>query len=227
MIRRRSCITETFFDVLGLKSFNDKQRRKIFRSSVKFKRYHFKGTKFKRRQIRKLKHKSNWALQYNIISYWTSDLRVARQYARYQYHYRFFVNNSIITHRTTWSARRNRLFLTQGQWVSSSITRQLFLTAGGSNNEDVLKSQKHDYHALAFYPTDEMIGDMSTTPFLSVFDRQLFTTNVETELKNLDVFENDFILDALIFQQLTEIYKIMTLLWYKQLLIVNKNVYWL
>ena len=69
MIRRRSCLIDTSFSCFDFPIFNDRRRLKIFRSSVKFKKFRFKGTKFKRRQIRKLKHKSNFALQYNVIRY--------------------------------------------------------------------------------------------------------------------------------------------------------------
>lgn len=225
MVRRRSCLTDITFEPTSLKLFNDIQRRKIFRSSVKFKKYRFKGTKFKRRQIRKLKHKSVWPLQYNLIRYWTYDIRIVRQYARFQYHYRFFVNNSIITHRTAWAARRNRFFLTQDQWVSASITRCLFLTAGRDNNTNVLKSQMSGHHALAFYPDDTMIGDAATTPFLSRFDHQLFAQNKEEEIDSLDIFLEYFVIDTLVVNQSAEVYKILSILWCSHLLNLNNNVH--
>lgn len=225
MVRRRSCLTDITFDRMDLKLFNDIQRRKIFRSSVKFKKYRFKGTKFKRRQLRKLKHKSTWPLHYNLIRYWTYDIRIVRQYARFQYHYRFFVNNSIITHRTAWAARRNRFFLSQNQWVSASLTRCLFLTVGRDNNTNVLKSQMSGHHALAFYPANEMIGDLATTPFLSRFDHQLFAQNHDENLNELDIFSEYFIINDLLIQHSVEIYKILSLVWASKILNLNNNVY--
>jgi hypothetical protein len=82
-----------------------------------------------------------------------------------------------------------------------------------------------NHHALAFYPTDVMLGDAATTPFLSRFDHQLFAQNREEDLDTLDVFVEYFIVNTIILQQSVEIYKILSLLLYLRLLNLNNNVY--
>ena len=102
--------------------------------------------------------------------------------------------------------------------MSASLTQRFFLTVGKTNNSEVVKSHKTNHHAVAFYPALEMIRDMSTTPFLSIFDKQLFVENKEPDLMDLDIFLKDFIVDELQFGQILEFYKILSLLWSNKIL---------
>lgn len=88
----------------------------------------------------------------------------------------------------------------------------MFLTTGQANNSDVLKSQMSGHHAVAFYPTDSIVGDLATTPFLSLFDRQLFAQNRDEELNSLDPFLEYFVPSTIMLEQSVEIYKILTVL---------------
>lgn len=66
-----------------------------------------------------------------------------------------------------------------------------------------------------------MEGDAATTPFLSVFDKQLFATNKEEDIDKIDIFLEYFIPNTLILCQSAEIYKILIILWYS-CVIINK-----
>ena len=62
---------------------------------------------------------------------------------------------------------------------------------------------------MAFYPSNSIIPDLSTTPFLSIYDKQLFVENIEPDLDDFDIFDNNFILNDLMINQLNELYKIL------------------
>jgi len=53
---------------------------------------------------------------------------------------------------------------------------------------------------------------MSTTHFLSLFDKQYFVHNGDPEIKDLDIFFDNFALDDIQLAQVFELYKIFTIL---------------
>lgn len=218
MIRRRSCINNIRYDINISQKFSDLRRKKIFRNSVKFKRYHFKGTKFKRRHIRKLRHNAIWPLHYNVFKYWTDDIRFVKQYARFQYHHRFFHNNSILIHGNTWAARRNHVFIINSEWVSSSMTKKLFLTRKALYEKNSTIFQLSNHYTFTSYQSEIIEGDIVDTPLLSIYDNQTFVNNNEKQISLFDIFQENFFFNFITINQLSEFYKILTILWYLQII---------
>jgi hypothetical protein len=199
-------------------SFISYQRPKIFRSAIKYKRYYIGPTVFTRKHLRKLRHKATWALYYNVFKYWTDAIRIARQYARFQYHYKFFVNNAFAAYGNTFASKRNRLYIRQYHWVGATLTRCFFLTAGRKQNADVSKSHKGGHHAAIFFPTDTIVADLNVTPTLALFDQQCFAKNTVIDYDQYTEVIDFSILQTLILSKHVELYKILVLCWYYHVL---------
>jgi uncharacterized membrane protein len=92
MIRRWSHVIELSNDFLASFYFKKRFKFRIFRLSVRFKRFNLKKTKFKRKALIRLKHRANWYLYFNVIKTWTQDLKTNKNYFKYQY-----LNNILAT----------------------------------------------------------------------------------------------------------------------------------
>ncbi len=93
MIRRWSCIIDITLNFNILSQFKKTHKIALFKSSVNFKRFAFKVTKFKRRALMRLKHRSSFLIYNNIFKYWVKDFMFNKLYLKYQFFNRIFVNN--------------------------------------------------------------------------------------------------------------------------------------
>lgn len=93
MIRRWSCVINITHNFSTLAQFKKTHKIVLFKSSVNLKRFAFKVTKFKRRALMRLKHRSSFLIYTNIFKYWIKDFMFNKLYLKYQFFNRIFVNN--------------------------------------------------------------------------------------------------------------------------------------
>ena len=93
MIRRWSCIINITNNFSNFNQFNKLHKIILFKSSVNFKRFSFKITKFKRRSLMRLKHRSSFLIYTNIFKYWVKDFMFNKLYLKYQFFNNIFINN--------------------------------------------------------------------------------------------------------------------------------------
>lgn len=215
MIRRSSSIENLNKSFASFENFVKIRRIKLFRSALNFKKFFTLRTRFKRRQIMRLKHVRNWLIYLNIIKYWTDEYRISKRYVRFQYKNRFFINNSIIIYGNRAIRHQGRIIHSQDQWVSSSLTAKFLRKNSYKYFSFLLSSYKGVNHLHAFYPTKEIISDLCTTPAVSIFDLHVFSKNV-IEKTDKDDLENDYdIIDDFLINStianIIEIYKILSL----------------
>jgi hypothetical protein len=93
VIRRWSCIINITNNFSNFNQFNKLHKIILFKSSVNFKRFSFKITKFKRRSLMRLKHRSSFLIYTNIFKYWVKDFMFNKLYLKYQFFNNIFINN--------------------------------------------------------------------------------------------------------------------------------------
>ncbi len=93
MIRRWSCVISITNNFNNFAQFNKLHKIILFKASVNFKRFSFKITKFKRRSLMRLKHRSSFLIYTNIFKYWIKDYMFNKLYLKYQFFNNIFVNN--------------------------------------------------------------------------------------------------------------------------------------
>ena len=95
MVRRWSCII-TLNKINPLtKTFKKIHKISIFKSSVNFKKFSHKFTKFKRKSLIRFKHKTNWLPYTSVFKFWVKDYIFNKNYARYQFFNKIFINNVV------------------------------------------------------------------------------------------------------------------------------------
>lgn len=84
MIRRWSCINAANSLLSNVKTFEKIAKVNIFKNTINYKRFTFKITKFKRKALIRVKHKTNWLLYTNIIRLWVKDYLFNRHFLKMQ-----------------------------------------------------------------------------------------------------------------------------------------------
>jgi len=93
MIRRWSCLININTDFKTFNQFSKTHKIFLFKSSVNFKRFTFKITKFKRKSLIRMKHRSLFLIYTNILKYWVKDFMFNKLYLKYQFFNKIFINN--------------------------------------------------------------------------------------------------------------------------------------
>jgi len=93
MIRRWSCLININNNFNSYDFFKKSHKINLFKNSVNFKRFTFKFTKFKRKSLIRLKHRSNWLIYTNVFKLWVKDYIFNKNYFRYQFYNKIFINN--------------------------------------------------------------------------------------------------------------------------------------
>jgi len=93
MIRRWSCVIKLSNSFNNLTKFTVKHKISLFKSAVNFKRFTFKCTKFKRKALIRVKHRSTFLIYTNVIKFWVKDYMFNKHYLRYQFFSKIFINN--------------------------------------------------------------------------------------------------------------------------------------
>lgn len=217
MIRRWSCIITINHAIEILKRFHRVIRLKLLKKAIKARRVYLHGTRFRRRQLMRIKHHTNWMVYLNIWKYWTDDLRISRQFARFQYFHRAFVNNYIMINAASWKASHRQVTMLQDQWIGSTMTQKLSKALSFGCNTYYLKQRyKNNYYTNGFFPTEDIEVNFVTAACTAEFDNASYYKNYE-DFSILDettfwAFEIDLVLSYHV-----EFYKIFSCLWYHQI----------
>jgi hypothetical protein len=124
MIRRWSCLIN-INNTFNNNRFFLKHKINLFKTSVNFKRFTFKLTKFKRKSFIRLKHRSNFLLYTNVLKYWVKDYLFNKQYSRYQYFNKLFINNFFF-YNFNYIKNRNDNFFYNFNFYFSILTNKTF-----------------------------------------------------------------------------------------------------
>jgi hypothetical protein len=124
MVRRWSCLIN-INNIFNNNRFFLKHKINLFKTSVNFKRFTFKITKFKRKSFIRLKHRSNFLLYTNILKYWVKDYLFNKHYNRYQYFYKLFINNFFF-YNFNYIKNRNEDFFFNFNFYFSILTNKTF-----------------------------------------------------------------------------------------------------
>lgn len=112
MVRRWSYLNEINKDFRRFNVFEKRHKISNFKVSVNFKRFTFKITKFKRKALVRLKHRSTFLLYTNIVKLWSKDYLFNKHLARFQCYNKvtysnFFFYNFNFTRNRSESLRHN------------------------------------------------------------------------------------------------------------------------
>lgn len=96
MVRRWSRVNNLNLNLIDFKVFKKNFKVRIFKSSVSFKKFTKKFTKFKRKTLVKFKHNANWLIYTNVIKFWLKDFMFNKHYHSYQYFNKIHLNSLFV-----------------------------------------------------------------------------------------------------------------------------------
>lgn len=210
MIRRWSCLINLNNNFSKFPYFKKNYKISLFKSSVNFKKFTFKITKLKRKSLLRFKHRSNWLIYTNILKYWVKDYMFNKTYLRYQFLNKLFLNNFYF-YNFNFIKNRNETFFYNFNFIFFTLT----------NKKTFYFSKKHSFIKnsplfIALFVSQPVLNN-SIVPVYSSWNENFYQhsscTNIEENYKYsivsmFDVFFNLFI------QKITEIRKIITILYY-------------
>lgn len=210
MVRRWSHINEVNNAFFSAARFEMRCTVNIFRNSVFYKKFVFKITKFKRKSIARLKHKSNWLIYTNVIRTWINDYTFNKHYLRFQFYNKIFVNNFFFFN-FNFSKMRNESFFFNFNFFFATWSRKSYFYY----NYNAFRYIKNSNITFGWFTKPPVTGN-SVVPVYGEWDGNFYPTNLN---KNLEFnFDNifDFFLTVFL-QQKFEIRKILILLFYYNL----------
>lgn len=80
-------------NISSLSKFEKKYKVSSFVSLINLKKFFFKFTKFKRKSLSRIKHKTTWLVYSNIFSLWVKDYFFIKKYIKIQFFYNIFFYN--------------------------------------------------------------------------------------------------------------------------------------
>ena len=137
MIRRWSCVINITNNFNNFTQFNTLRKITLFKSSVNFKRFSFKITKFKRRSLMRLKHRSSFLIYTNIFKYWVKDFMFNKLYLKYQFFNKIFTNNFFF-YNFNFIKNRSELFFYNFNFIFTTLNNKKFFYF--SNKKSILKN---------------------------------------------------------------------------------------
>lgn len=210
MIRRWSCLININNNFINEKKFFQKYKINLFKTSVNFKRFTFKLTKFKRKSFIRLKHRSNFLLYTNILKFWVKDYLFNKNFGKYQYFNKIFINNFFF-YNFNFIKNRNEGFFYNFNFYFSTFTNKNFFYF---NNKSPF--YKNTPLFLAWFLKSPNLNN-SVIPVYSQWNSLFFNYKNFNDL-NLDfnsIFDNFF---NIFLQKNIEIRKIFILLFYFKIL---------
>lgn len=93
MVRRWSCLIDINSNFDNNSFFKKRYKLYAFRTSIKYRRYIYKITKFRRKSLIRIKHRTNWRIYTNVLKLWVRDYSFNKHLARYQFFNKIFINN--------------------------------------------------------------------------------------------------------------------------------------
>jgi hypothetical protein len=212
MVRRWSCLINITNNFSNNSFFFFKHKINLFKTSVNFKRFTFKLTKFKRKAFIRLKHRSNFLLYTNVLKFWIKDYLFNKHYIKYQYFNKIFINNFFF-YNFNFIKNRNENFFYNFNFYFSILTNK---TRFYFYNRPSFYSNTPLF--LAWFLNNPSINN-SVIPVYNQWDNSYFTYKIPSTLDSFFnfniVFNNLF---DIFLKKNIEIRKIFILLFYFKIL---------
>lgn len=212
MIRRWSCLIDINNNFNSYDFFKKNHKISLFKNSVNFKRYTFKITKFKRKSLIRIKHRSNWLIYTNVIKLWVKDYLFNKNYLRYQFFNKMFLNNFFF-YNFNFIKNRNDDFFYNFNFFFSTFTNKNFSYFFNK------KSQFFNNTSISFAWTALNPSlNSSIIPIYSIWENSLFSYNLN-KTQNLDTDLGTFfnLFFEILLKKTIEIRKILNLLFINNL----------
>jgi hypothetical protein len=126
LIRRWSCIINLNQNFYFKNKFITRHKINLFKTSVNFKRFTFRMTKFKRKALVRLKHRTNFLLYINVIKLWVKDYLFNKNFSKYQFFNKIFINNFFF-YNFNFIKNRNENFFYNFNFYFSVFTNKSYL----------------------------------------------------------------------------------------------------
>ena len=207
MIRRWSCIIDLNNNFNSYNFFLKNYKINTFKSSVNFKKFTFKFTKFKRKSLIRLKHKTNWLMYTNVIKLWIRDYFFNKNYLRYQFFNKIF-NNNFFFYNFNFIKNRNETFFNNFNFIFSTFKNKNYYYFHKNNFMNFKNSS-----IISAWLFSKPVLNNSILPVFSKWDDFYVDYSFNENLDQSFNFENIFdFLFLLFLKKNTEINKILSLL---------------
>lgn len=211
MIRRWSCLIDINNNFDNYNFFNKNYKINLFKTSVNFKRFTYKITKFRRKSLIRIKHKSNWLIYTNILKLWVKDYSFNKHYLRYQFYNKIFLNNFFFYNFNFIKNRSDTLFY-NFNFIFSVFTNK--------NYSYFYKNRffnfKNTPSTVAWFNNNPIFNN-SVLPIYNFWDNNFYLYNSD----KFSIFDIYSILELpflILFKKNIEIKKIIAILFYNHLL---------
>ena len=212
MVRRWSSINELNIDLINFKKFKKTSRLLVFRSSVYFKRFLIKRTKFKRKSIARWKHKTNWSIYFNVLKYWSGDYHFSRQVARFQFFNKIFLSNFVIYDFNYIRARHAKMFSTFSNTITNASSKKLIYYFYSKRFTIRNKICRNLNNVTSYLPYPIVVeNDLNLLPVYTSHQKLLYPVNL---IKNFDFVNTHYTLFEITLKQVVELYKVLILINY-------------
>lgn len=217
MIRRWSYVKGTNVDCFEFSRLERRSRMRVFRTSVSYKKFIHKVTKFRRKAVARIKHKTNWVLYNNVIKLWTRDFAFNKHYAKFQYCNKVLLNN-FLSYDFNFIKNRSEALFSNFNFILSAWSRKsyFYFRPWGSvpfKNAPITFA----------WCSDTPDFDKSVVPAYYSWNDQLFPANVSVSA-DYDINDFFFAVFGIFLKKNIEFRKLLNVLFYFKLNF--KNVKW-
>ena len=202
MIRRWSCLINLNNNFNSWNYYFKNYKIIIFKNSVNFKKFTFKFTKFKRKSLIRLKHKSNWLIYNNVLNLWLKDYIFNKNYYKYQFYNQIFINNFSFFN-SHFSKKNNNNNSLNYNFIFSSLIKKNLLFFSKIN---YINFRNTSINTAWFSKTP--INSLEILPLYSKWNNSLFDFN-NTNYLNFDITKIFYLTFSLIFKKSIEFKKIL------------------
>lgn len=210
MIRRWSYVNGESADCSEFSCFERRSRIRAFRTSVSYKKFIHRVTKFRRKAVARIKHKTNWMLYNNVIKLWTRDFAFNKHYVKFQYYNKVLLNN-FLSYDFNFIKNRSEALFSNFNFVLSTWSRKSYFYFRPQGYTPL----KNAPIAVAWC-LDTPDFDKSVVPAYYDWGNQLFPANIAV---SADYNLNDFFLVILeiFLKKNVELKKLLSVLFYFKL----------
>jgi len=208
MIRRWSCVNSLNFDLIFFNKFLKAHKLQNFKTSVSFKRFSFKFTKFRRRTPARWRHKSSWLPYTNVLKPWAEDYRFRKQYAKFQFFFLILPQTFLSYNFNSLRKRRNQIDSYTISLLTFSLSRRVHLYF--YKNSNFLNFYRNINLFFASTPATFETND-AILPLYSVYNKYLHSKKPVTTFA--DTEELFFLFTDIAMQQALELYKLLLLVY--------------
>ena len=212
MVRRWSCVININNNFNKFYNLEKNFKINVFKASVNFKKFTFNYTKFKRKSLIRIKHKSNFLIYTNVIKTWVKDYLFHKNYLKFQFFNKIFTNNFYFLN-LAFIKIKNDEFRNNYNFFFSNFTNK--------NNNYFFSNKKINFFKYTTLSTahSDLTFDIKTfnnlpiLPIYSSYDNNFFPTTA-TSLPLFDINSLFELFNTIFLKKVVEIRKIITLLFF-------------